>query len=78
MIDSLPEVQGVGLFTSMRCSDGAEEQVYYSDFLAATLDVRKQIRKAFFPTVSGTKSSDVGRESYGGSTAPSISKNDIK
>ena len=24
----------------------AEEQVYYSDFLAATLDVRKQIRKA--------------------------------
>lgn len=24
----------------------AKEQVYYSDFLAATLDVRKQIRKA--------------------------------
>lgn len=30
----------------------AKEQVYYSDFLAATLDVRKQIRKAAATAVS--------------------------
>ena len=55
----------------------AEEQVYYSDFLAATLDVRKQIRKAtdlgtavpYGDRGCGSRRAGTVRDSYGSTMA---------